>query len=208
MARDDARVMTLFGAGAQALFQVWAVCTVRPIERVWIINRTATRAETLADQLRAFGPPIPADVRIATGASQALREADVVCCATASPSPVFDAADVSDGTHINGVGSYLATMQEVPAAIVARARVVVDQREAAWAEAGDLIIPRSQGLFGDEQIIAELGEVVTGTVAGRTNDDEITFFKSVGNAVQDTAVAQLAFTLACEQGVGTEADLF
>lgn len=206
LARDDARVLALFGAGAQALPQAWAVCAARPIERIWVVNRTAARAERLAAELRSFGAPIPADVRVAP-APAALAEADVVCCATASPAPVFDDADLRPGTHVNGVGSYRPTMQEVPAATVARARVVVDQRRAAWAEAGDLVIPRRQGLIGEDHVAAELGEVALGRVPGRTDPAQITFFKSVGNAVQDVAVAQVAYARARELGLGTEISL-
>ncbi|HEY7356912.1 MAG TPA: hypothetical protein VH590_10620, partial [Ktedonobacterales bacterium] len=108
---------------------------------------------------------------------------------------------------INGVGAYRPTMQEVPAATVARARVVVDQRQAAWAEAGDLVIPREQGLIDESHIVGELGELVAGRISGRTDDAQITFFKSVGNAVQDVAVAQLAVQRARALGLGTEAPL-
>src|SRR5262245_26169407 len=167
MARADARTLAIFGAGAQALPQVWAACVARPIERIWIVNRTAERAERLAAELRAFGSPIPSDVRIAPNAPAALAEADVVCCATAATTPLFEDADLRPGTHINGVGSYRPTMQEIPAATVARARVVVDQRRAAWAEAGDLVIARDQGMIGADHVAAELGEVVAGLVAGR-----------------------------------------
>ena len=146
-------------------------------------------------------------MRVAASAAEALREADVICCATASPTPIFDDADLRPGTHINGVGAYRSTMQEVPAATVARARVFVDQRRAAWAEAGDLVIPREQGLIDESHIAGELGELVLGRVAGRADDNQITFFKSVGNAVQDAAVAQLAFQRARALGLGTEVRL-
>jgi ornithine cyclodeaminase len=207
MARPESRVLALFGAGAQALPQVWAVCVARPIERVWIVNRSVERAERLAAELRAFGAPIPADARVAPAARAALAEADVICCATAATTPLFDDADVRPGTHINGVGSYRPTMQEIPAATVARARVVVDQRRAAWAEAGDLVIARDVGLIDEGHIVAELGEVAAGRAAGRTDDQQITFFKSVGNAVQDAAVAQVAYARARELGLGYEVAL-
>jgi ornithine cyclodeaminase/alanine dehydrogenase-like protein (mu-crystallin family) len=207
MARADARTLAIFGAGTQALPQVWAVCVARPINRVWIVNRSAERAEQLAVELRAFGAPIPNDVRVAPAAQIALAEADIVCCATATATPLFDDADLRLGTHINGIGSYRPTMQEIPAATVARARVVVDQRHAAWAEAGDLVIARDQGWIGAEHVAAELGEIVAGLAAGRTDAEQITFFKSVGNAVQDVAVAQVAYARARELGLGQEISL-
>ena len=207
MARQDAGVLALFGAGAQALPQAWAVCVARSIERIWLVNRTPEHAKHLAGQLRALGAPIPTDVRVAASARDALREADVICCATSSSAPLFDDADLRSGVHINGIGSYLPTMQEVPAATVARARVVVDERRAAWAEAGDLIIPRDQGMIDEASIAGELGEVVTGRVAGRVDADQITFFKSVGLAVQDIVTAQTAYQQARALGIGTEVRL-
>jgi ornithine cyclodeaminase/alanine dehydrogenase-like protein (mu-crystallin family) len=207
LARDGARGLALFGAGAQALAQVWAVCEARPIERVWLVNRTREHAERLADALRSFGPPIPGGIQIAADAASALAEADVVCCATSSPTPLFADDAIRAGTHINGIGAFLPTMQEVPVATVARARVVVDQRAAAWAEAGDLIIPREQGLIKEGHVVAELGEVVLGRVPGRTDAGEITLFKSVGLAVQDVAVARVAYKRARALGLGSEFDL-
>lgn len=204
LARPDAHVLALFGAGAQAPAQVQAVCAVRPIDRVWVVNRTRTRAEALIEVLRTQG--IAAELRVAPSAAAALAEADVVCCATSSPTPLFDDADLRPGTHINGVGSFTPHMAEVPAATVARARVVVDQRTAAWAEAGDLIQARAAGLL-DERGVVELGQVIAGQAPGRTSDTEITFFKSVGNAVQDVAVAQIALAEAARLGLGTEVAL-
>lgn len=205
LARPAAATLAIFGAGAQAFTQVLAVCAVRPITQIWIVNRTRERAELLTARLRTAG--LQAEIRLAPDPATALAAADVVCCATSSPTAVFADADVRPGTHINGVGSFLHTMAEVPAPTVARARVFVDQREAAWAEAGDLVQARDAGLITSDHIAAELGELVAGTAQGRSADGEITFFKSVGNAVQDLAVAQLAFTRATELGLGVDVPL-
>jgi ornithine cyclodeaminase/alanine dehydrogenase-like protein (mu-crystallin family) len=161
----------------------------------------------LAETLRTFGPPVPADIRVAPDAAAALAEADIVCCATSSPTSVFADEMLRAGTHINGVGSFRPDMREVSGATVARARVVVDQRAAAWAEAGELILARAEGLLDEQQVVAELGEVVAGRVPGRTSAEEITFFKSVGNAVQDVAVAALAYARARALGLGTDVAL-
>jgi ornithine cyclodeaminase len=107
------------------------------------------------------------------------------CCATGSATPLFDDGDLRAGTHINGIGSYRATMREVPSATVARARVIVDQRAAAWTEAGDLVLARDEGLIDEGHVVGELGEIVMEQIAGRVNDVQITFFKSVGSAAQD-----------------------
>jgi ornithine cyclodeaminase len=207
MARADARVVALFGAGAQALPQAWGVCEARSIERIWLYAPTRARAPQLAAELRAFGPPIPPDVRLASSPAEALAEADVVCCATPSATPVFDDAVLRPGTHVNGIGSFLPTMQEVPAATVARARVVVDARASAWTEAGDLVQARVAGLIDDRHVVAELGELVLGTTAGRTDDEQITLFKSVGIAAQDAAAAREAYQRARTLGLGTDVSL-
>jgi ornithine cyclodeaminase len=199
LARPDARVLAVFGAGAQAPHQVHAVCAVRPIERVLVVNRTRERAERLAAALRDDG--LAAEVALAD-APTALRQADVVCCATSAPTPIFDDADLRPGTHINGVGSFTPHMAEVPIATVARARVAVDQRAAAWAEAGDLVNARDAGLLSDDQIV-EVGAVIAGLAPGRADDREITFFKSVGNAAQDVAVGHVALAEAARLGLGT-----
>lgn len=204
LARPDSRVLAIFGAGAQAPHQVHAVCAVRPIERVLIINRGRERAERLRESLLADG--LAAEVLVAESPAAALREADVVCCATSARAPIFDDADVRPGTHINGVGSFTPAMVEVPSATVARARVVVDQRAAAWAEAGDLVAARDAGLLSDERIV-ELGAVIGGQAPGRADEAEVTFFKSVGNAVQDVAVGHVALAEAARLGLGVEVAL-
>jgi ornithine cyclodeaminase len=120
--------------------------------------------------------------------------------------PVFADADLKPGVHVSGVGSYTPDMQEIPAETVARAKVVVDSRDASLAEAGDLIIPLNQGLITEAHIYAEIGEIAAGQVSGRVSDAEVTFFKSVGVAVQDVAVAGLVLRRAVEGdlGVGLE----
>src|SRR5262249_46083231 len=134
MARLDADTLALFGAGAQALPQACAVCVARPVRRILLVNRTREHAAHLADALHALGEPIPPDVQIASSAAEALAVADIVCCATSAPTPLFADADLRPGVHINAIGAYLPTMREVPGATVARARIVVDARTSAWAE--------------------------------------------------------------------------
>jgi alanine dehydrogenase len=205
MARPDARVLALCGAGGQALQQALAVCAVRPIERVWLVNRTPERAALLAERLREQG--LRQEILVAAGPAEALAEADVICAATSASTPVFEVGWLRPGAHINGVGSFKPSMAELPAATVARARVVVDQRRAAWAEAGDLVQARDAGLISEEHVAGEIGEVAAGRVVGRASPEELTLFKSVGNAVQDLAVGALALARAAEQGMGVEVDL-
>lgn len=199
LARPDADVAALFGAGVQARTQLEAVAAVRPLRRVYVFSRTRAAAETFATEMRARHD---LDVRVADDPAR-LREAAVVCTATTSVRPVFAPEHLAPGTHINGIGSYRPDMAEVPAETVAAARVVVDQREACLAEAGDLIQPLRRGLISEDHLAAELGEVAAGLRPGRTTPTEITFFKSVGNAVQDAAVAAHAAAVATRDGFGT-----
>ena len=203
LARPESRVLAVFGAGTQGRTQAEAVCAVRPIERVWVYDVRRESAEAFAAEMAGFGD-IPADVRVAATPQEAVREADIICTATIATRPVFDDADLKPGVHINGIGAYTPEMAEVPPETVARALVVVDSREAALAEAGDLIQPIKAGIITPEHIHAELGEILLGRKEGRTSDEQITFFKSVGVAVQDAMAAQTALRNAKAQGLGRE----
>ncbi len=203
LARADSRVLAVFGAGVQARTQIEAVCTVRPIERVWVYDIDPARAQALVDEMAGQGP-VPADMRVATHPAQALAEADVVCTATTATQPVFADADLRPGTHINAIGAYTPEMAEVPPETVARAYVVVDSREAAWAEAGDLIQALEAGFITRAHIAAELGDIVLGRAPARTDAQQITLFKSVGLAVQDALAARVALARATTHGLGHE----
>jgi ornithine cyclodeaminase len=203
LARPDAATLLCIGAGAQAFTQIWAVCTARPaLARVLVHSRTTARAAALVARLREELPEIGARTAVAPDLAEATRAADIVCTATSSPTPVFDDAWLRPGAHLNAIGAYTPAMQEIPAATVARARVVVDAVEAALAEAGDLLIPLREGTIGREQLTTELGQVVSGARPGRQSPEEITLFKSVGNAVQDIAVARFAVERAEATGRG------
>lgn len=207
LARKDARVAAIFGGGTQARTQLQAVCTVRDIEKAWVYDVKPRAARAFAREMKARGSPIPSNIRVAQTPKQALHEADVVCTATTSFRPVFTDGDLKLGVHINGIGSYTPEMQEVPARTVVRSKVVVDSREASLAEAGDLIISINGGLITNKSIHGEIGEVAARRIPGRESDEETTFFKSVGLAVQDVAVAQLVLLKAGELGLGTEVDI-
>lgn len=207
LARPDSRVLAVIGAGAQGATQMAAVCAVRPIERIVAVDREEAAFVRLREVLARDWPDLLPRLETTTDAGEAVRAADVVCTATTSHTPVFDDADLRPGSHVNAVGAYTPEMQEVPAATVARATVVVDAVEAALAEAGDLLEPLREGLVGREHFGRELGMVAAGTAPGRSSATEVTLFKSVGNAVQDVAVARRAVDRAREAGVGTEIEL-
>ena len=156
-------------------------------------------ADTLVPEGSAGPPPI---VRAVRDAAEALAGAGLVVAATTSTRPLFDAHSLAPGALVNAVGSYRPDMQEIDADVVRRARVVVDQRAAAWAEAGDLIVPFEAGRIGRDAVDAELGEIVNGQApAGRAGRD-FTLFESVGNAAQDIAIAEAAVARAEGDGLG------
>ncbi len=201
LARPDASVVALFGSGVQARTQLEAVRCVRPIEDVRIVSRDRPSADALAADQEGVR------ARVVEDPATAIAGAHVVIAATNSPTPVFDGSGIEPGTHVTGIGSFTPEMREVDTALVRRARVFVDQREAALAEAGDLIGPIAEGAVGDDVIAAEIGEVAAGSIPGRTSRDEITFFKSVGNAVQDVAIAARVLEAAEREGRGVVVEL-
>jgi ornithine cyclodeaminase len=205
LARADASVLAVFGAGVQARTQIEAVRAVRRIREVRIVSRRRASAERLAGEIKGGrGAPV---VRVLEDRAEAVRGAHVLVAATSSATPVFPGDRVEGGAHVNGFGSYTPEMQEVDEAVVTRARVVVDTRTGALAEAGDLIIPLRKGLVREADVNTELGEVLLGVRPGRARDDEVTFFKSVGNAAQDLAVAARALAEAERTGAGKQVEL-
>lgn len=204
LARPDAAVAAVFGAGVQGRTQLEAVCAVRPIREAWVYDGNPQRAQAYAEEM---GGQLGIPIHVATNPAEAVRRADVVCTATTSTTPVFDDADVRPGTHINAIGAYTPQMREIPTETVLRARVVIDHRTASLAEAGDLLIPIREGRMTEEHIWAELGEIAAGLQPGRQSPDEITLFKSVGVAVQDVAAAAAVLEAARCQNLGTEVPL-
>lgn len=205
LARDDASVLAVFGAGAQAPAQIEAVRAVRPIREIRIVSRSGASARALAGRLSDDDASVR--VRAVATAEAALEGADVVVAATDSATPVFPGDRVPAGAHVNGVGSFTREMREVDGALVSRAVVVVDDRDAALREAGDLIQAIEEGTIGEDDVRTTLGDLVLGRRPGRTGRDDVTFFKSVGVAIQDVAVAACALRRARRDDVGRVVEL-
>lgn len=201
MARPDATTVALFGAGVQARTQLEAVRCVRAIDEVRVVSRSGESADRLVAELEGVTA-----VRV-DDPGEAVGGADIVIAATSSATPVFDGRSIEPGTHVTGVGSYTTEMREVDTELVRRARVIVDQREAILEEAGDIAGPIADGDVDASVMVAEIGDVVLGRAPGRTSDEEVTFFKSVGNAIQDVAVAARVLEAAERDGLGTTVDL-
>ena len=203
LARKDSKVVAIFGAGAQGRTQLEAACTARKVETAFIFDSNREKAENFAQQMAGYRS-ITKDVRVAKSPGEAVKLADIICTATTSSTAVFDDKDVKSGTHISAIGAYTPEMQEVPVETLARARIIVDSYATVMEEAGDIVKAIQAGAIKESSIHAELGEILLGKKTGRESDDEITFFKSVGNAVQDAVAAQLALKNARELKLGVE----
>jgi alanine dehydrogenase len=187
LARSDASTLAIIGAGGQAEWQVRAVLAARPIRRVLVYARDAERRTAFARRMAAetgIGVEAVADAQVA------VRQADVICCATTSTEPVFDAAWVRPGTHVNGIGAFRLGMVELPPEVFARASLVaIDARQAAKAEAGDVMAAIEAGAIAEDALV-EIGMIERDWAASR-DPAAITVFKSVGLAIQDVAAAEL-----------------
>ncbi len=204
LARPESAVLTVFGAGAQAPAQIEAVLAVRPVREVRILSKSGHSARQLARRVASAHPEIT--VHVAEDPVRAVEDADIICTATPSRTPLFPAEAVPPGAHINAIGSFTPEMCELPLEMLADALVVVDQKEAAWAEAGELIQAREAGLL-DPTSVVELGDIVLGRHRGRTSPLQVTVFKSVGLAIQDVAAADRLLARAERQGLGTLIEL-
>ena len=196
LARADARVCAVVGAGHQARAHVRAMQAL-PIERIVVASRTPAGAEALAAQL---------GVEAEEAIEAAVRDADVVCTVTSSSQPVVQREWLKPGAHVNAVGACFPHTRELDSATVADAALFVDRRESAENEAGDYLIPLGEGAIGPGHIRAELGDVLAGLAPGRTGDEELTVFESLGLAVEDLAAAEYIARRAREMGAGTEVE--
>ncbi len=201
LARQDSKRVAIFGSGAQARTQLEAVCTVRAIDHARIFSLDPRTANEMAGDM-AGRAPIPSDVTVAASPDEAIADADIICTATTSETPVFDGAGLKPGTHINAIGSYTPAMQEIDVTTIQKALVVVDSKEAVLAETGDLLVPIGRGEITADVIYAELGQIINRDRPGRTSPEQITFFKSVGLAVQDAVAAGRALDRAKALGLG------
>lgn len=197
LARPDARVVAILGAGVQARAHVEAMRAVLDDPEIRIWSRTADNARAIADELGATA---------AASAEQALADADVICTVTTSREPILRREWLSDGAHVNAVGSSSPAARELDSATVASAALFVDRRESALHESGDYLIPLGEGAITSDHIRAELGEVLIGSRSGRGGADELTVFKSLGIGVEDLAAAALVVREARARGFGVEVD--
>jgi alanine dehydrogenase len=198
LARKGASVLAILGSGVQARSHAEALPIVIPFEEVRAWSPTAAH---LADFVEETG------ARAAASAEEAVRDADVIVVATNSVTPAIESEWVKDGAHVIAIGAARPTQREVDPALVARARLIVDSREAALLESGDVVQGIREGRFDAGHAQLELGEVIAGVHAGRRSDEEVTLFKSLGLAIEDLATAALAYHAARDAGRGVPVDL-
>lgn len=203
LAREESKVAAIIGPGVQGETQLEAVAAVRPIEKVFVYGTSSDKTEAYAQKMSAR---LDLEI-IPTTDYKYLSQADIICTATPSTTPLFNDNLVSQGTHINAVGSYTYDMNEIPLETILRSKIVVDEMESALTEAGELMQAIDNKVMVKEDIFAEIGEIVSEQKIGRESEQELTFFKSVGVSIQDLAAADLVLRKAETLGMGTEVEI-
>lgn len=200
LARPDAGDLAILGSGVQAHTHLDAVAVARPLRRVRVWSRNKANAEAFRAEAAKRSP---CQVEVCDTAEAAVRGADVVCAVTGSREPIIQRRWLTDGVHLNLVGSSQPATREADSDTMAAARVYCDRRESLLAESGDFLIPKSEGRYGDDHLIGELGDVLLGKAPGRRSVADITVFKSLGLAIEDLAAAHLVTRRAEAQNIGT-----
>lgn len=188
LAPKDSRVAAVIGCGVQGKTQAWAVSEACELETIRLFDLSDERMRRFAEEM---GPKLGVDIVPSSSGAEAVADADVVVTATTSKNPVIRREWLGERVHVSAIGAFYPDWRELDTATVSEAKVVVDSREAIMEEAGDILIPISEGAITEDHIYAELGELVLGKKEGRTPEDGLTVFKSVGLAIQDSSVANL-----------------
>ena len=204
LSRQDANDLAILGSGIQARTHLEAMLLARNIKRVRVWSRTLANAQRFASRQSERQKIV---VEAVDRAQDAVLGADIICTVTSSRNPVLQGEWVEPGAHINAVGTFGPTSREIDTTTVVRASLFTDRRESAMKEAGDFLIPIQEGKLTPNPISGELGEVLAGSVSGRSSDEEITLFKSLGLAIEDLAAAHYLYERASEKGIGTFVEL-
>ena len=205
LARPDSSILTIIGTGEQAEHHIDAMLAVRPIREIRIVGRRAGKARQFAEHAAARRPEI--SFSHGTDVASAVSGADIVCTVTSSPTPVLAGALLEPGMHLNIVGASIPSKVEIDEEAVLRSAVFVDYRPSTFAQAGEVVEAIKAGSIRENNVLAEIGEVAAGTHAGRTDDGQITLYRSLGIAAQDLACASHVVDLARQRGLGVDAPL-
>jgi ornithine cyclodeaminase len=201
LARENATTLAIIGSGVQARSHLEAVARVCDLQEVRVWSPSRTNVDRFITEMT---PHVEARIGWSPSAAAAVDGADIVALVTSSPEPVVRSEWIADGAHVCAVGACRPTQREMDAALVARADLYVDSRDAALVEAGDIVLAIGDGAIDSSHIKAELGQVIAGAASGRSAGDRVTIFKSLGLAVEDVAAAHLAYQRAVERNVGQE----
>lgn len=193
LARENSRSLLMIGTGALSPYLIAAHSGVRPIETVFVWGRSEAKAKAAAEIAQRESPHL--NIAFAPDLAACAVRADVISCATSANEPLLHGKWLREGTHVDLVGSFSPDAREADDDVVRGARIFVDTREGALAEAGDLLIPLSSGVMEEAAIAGELSGLCSGTISGRTNARQTTVFKSVGCALEDLAAAQLILAI-------------
>jgi ornithine cyclodeaminase/alanine dehydrogenase len=202
MARKDAKVASIIGSGIQAKTQVWATVEAHKFEKYYVFS--VDPPEKIEAFCREMEEKHKIPFIVANSAKEVCNVADVLTLATSAKEPIINGEWIKPGCHINGIGSHAPNMREIDEKTVLISRIITDHTDACLAEAGDFLIPMSEGKWNRSMIAGDLGAVVTGAIPGRISSDEVTLFKSVGLAIQDMSTALAVYQKALELGVGKE----
>ncbi len=201
--KNNNQIAGIYGSGVQAKMQLWAVAEARQLSKAIVYDLSDDAANDFVNEM---SKKLDLEILKAKSPDEVLQ-ADIICAATSSPIPIFDGLKVKEGTHINGIGSHTPNARELDTTIVKRSKFVGDSKEACFSEAGDIIIPVNNGELSESHFYAELGEIITGKKVARSDNQEITLFKSNGLAIQDVATAKLVYDKALEAGIGVNVEI-
>ena len=182
LGKKNARNAVVFGNGVQAKAQIDAICCVKSLESIKVIGRDTKKVELFCDTF---------DSNVSQGKLSDLKYADIICTATTSSDPLFEFSHISNGVHINAVGAHGPNKREISTKVIQQSKVFVDSFVSSHKEAGNLLIPIENNDYSWDKVEGEIGEIFNSDREGRVDDSDITFFNSVGTAVQDLVISNI-----------------
>jgi 1-pyrroline-2-carboxylate reductase [NAD(P)H] len=194
LSREDSETLLVLGTGNLSTYIIRANASVRDLKKVMVWGRTASKAAAVVEQMKGELPEI--EFVVVEDRQAACGEADIIVAATASHEPVVEGEWVKPGTHTDFIGNHHAVKRECDTALVLKSKVYADSRVNAFKEAGEILVPISEGVFKEDDVVAELTEMCAGSATLRESDEEITLFKSIGMAMSDLVGAGLAYKVA------------
>jgi ornithine cyclodeaminase/alanine dehydrogenase len=203
LANPQTPVLGILGAGVQARAHIQALARVRKLKKIKLYSPSGASAAAVKQDI---APQVEAAIEVVKSAEEAVRDSDILVTVTTAKEPIVKQEWLKPGVHINAVGSHRPDLREIDGATLARAKIVVDSREAIMAECGDILLAIKEGSITGENIHGEIGEVLAQAKPGRRSTDELTLYKSVGIAIQDVTTANLVYQKALRQGVGTNVE--